>query len=91
MLYELFKFLKSRSCTEAMKLEVFDDKKSLGHTIAGAISFFLPVVFIIFIFYEIVEHIYKAGKEKPANFLGDVVEYLFGLGATTLFVRILCG
>lgn len=50
-----------------MKLEVFDDKKSLGHTIAGVMSFFLPVVFIVFIFYEIVEHIYKAGKEKPAN------------------------
>jgi hypothetical protein len=74
-----------------MKLEVFDDKKSFGHTIAGVISFFLPVIFIIFIFYEVIEHIYLAGREKTANFLGDIVEYLFGLGATALFVRILCG
>ena len=74
-----------------MKLEVFDDKKSFGHTIAGVISFFLPVIFIIFIFYEVIEHIYLAGREKTANFLVDIVEYLFGLGATALFVRILCG
>ena len=74
-----------------MKLEVFDDKKSFGHTIAGVISFFLPVIFIIFIFYEVIEHIYLAGREKTANFLGDIVEYLFGSGATALFVRILCG
>jgi|Deesub1362B_J571_1020462.scaffolds.fasta_scaffold01205_8 hypothetical protein len=74
-----------------MILNVFDDKKSFGHTIAGAVSFFAPVVFIVFIFYEIIEHIYLAGKEKPANFLGDVVEYLFGLGAITLIVKVLCG
>ncbi|ADB58544.1 hypothetical protein [Archaeoglobus profundus] len=72
-----------------MKVEVFDDKRSFGHTVAGAVSFFMPIVFVIFIFYEIVEHIYKAGKEKPANFLGDIVEYLFGLGATALAVRMI--
>lgn len=74
-----------------MMLNVFDDKKSFGHTIAGAASYFLPVIFIVFIFYEIIEHIHLAGKEKEANFLGDIVEYLFGLGWATLVVKILCG
>jgi len=74
-----------------MMLNVFDDKKSFGHTIAGAASYFLPVLFIVFIFYEIIEHIYLAGREKEANFLGDVVEFLFGLGAVTLYVRVLYG
>jgi hypothetical protein len=74
-----------------MMLNVFDDRKSFGHTIAGAVSFFFPVVFVVFIFYEIIEHIYLAGKEKPANFLGDVVEFLFGLGVIALMVKMLCG
>ncbi|RLI77981.1 hypothetical protein DRP05_08680 [Archaeoglobales archaeon] len=74
-----------------MMLNVFDDRKgTIAHTISGAISYFIPVIFIIFIFYEIIEHIYLAGKEKEANFLGDIVEYLFGLGLITLFMRI-CG
>ncbi len=73
-----------------MQINVFDDKKSLGHTIAGAISQFFPLVFVIFIFYEIIEHLLLAGKEKEANFLGDIVEYLFGLGAATLIWRMIC-
>ena len=73
-----------------MQINVFDDKKSLGHTAAGAISLFFPIMFIIFIFYEIIEHLYKAGKEEHANFLGDIVEYLFGLGAVTLIWRMMC-
>lgn len=67
-----------------MKLEVFDDKSSFIHLICGVLSYFWLFVFIIFIFYEIIEHIYKAGKEKPANFLGDIVEFLFGLGLVAL-------
>ena len=67
-----------------MKLEVFDDKSSLVHFFCGILSYFCIFVFIIFIFYEIIEHIYKAGKEKPANFLGDIVEFLFGLGLVAL-------
>lgn len=70
-----------------MKLEVFDDKSSFVHLICGILSYFWLFVFIIFIFYEIIEHIYKSGKEKPANFLGDVVEFLFGLGLATLLMK----
>jgi len=72
-----------------MMINVFDDKKSLGHTIAGAVSLFIPFVFVLFIFYEIIEHLLLAGKEKEANFLGDIVEYLFGLGATALAMRMI--
>jgi len=66
-----------------MKLEVFDDKLSLLHLLAGALSYFIPVIFILFIFYEIIEHVYKHKQEKEVNFLGDIVEFLFGLGAIT--------
>jgi len=70
-----------------MKLEVFDDKNSFIHLLCGILSYFWLFIFIIFIFYEIIEHIYKAGKEKEANFLGDIVEFLFGLGAVTLISK----
>lgn len=67
-----------------MKVEVFDDKHSFVHLICGIFSYYYLFVFIIFIFYEIIEHMYKQGKEKKANFLGDIVEFLFGLGLITL-------
>jgi len=70
-----------------MKLEVFDDKHSLIHFLCGVLSYFWLSIFIIFIFYEIIEFIYKKGKEKPQNFLGDVAEFLFGLGLATLLMR----
>lgn len=69
----------------------FDDKKSFIHTIAGGLTVFFPPFFIIFIFYEIIEHIYKHGKEETANFLGDIIEFLFGLGAVYLFVALFAG
>lgn len=72
-----------------MLINVFDDKKSFVHTIAGAVSYFYPIVFVFFIFYEVIEHIYLAGKEKEANFLGDIVEYLFGLGWAALSIKFL--
>jgi len=70
-----------------MKVEVFDDWASFVHTAAGALSYFAPVVFIPFIFYEIIEHMYRADEEKEASFLGDIVEYLFGLGAMALLAK----
>jgi len=72
-----------------MLLEVFDDKSSIVHLICGILSYFWLSVFVIFIFYEIVEHIYKHRQEKEANFLGDIVEFLFGLGAITLTLKAL--
>ncbi|MBE8539418.1 hypothetical protein [Geoglobus acetivorans] len=67
-----------------MMLDVFDDRLSLMHIVVGALSFFYQVFFVVFVFYEVVEHIYLAGREKEANFLGDFVEFLFGLGAAAL-------
>jgi len=70
-----------------MKLEVFDNKYSFIHLLCGILSYFYPFIFVIFIFYEMIEFIYKKGKEKPQNFLGDVVEFLFGLGLITLLIK----
>ena len=70
-----------------MKLEVFDNKHSFIHFLCGILCYFWLSIFIIFIFYEIIEFIYKKGKEKPQNFLGDVVEFLFGLGLATLLMK----
>ena len=72
-----------------MKIEIFDDRNSLIHALCGILSYFWLFIFIIFIFYEIIEHIYKHKKEKEANFLGDIVEFLFGLGAITLTLKAL--
>ncbi|WP_456478119.1 hypothetical protein [Geoglobus ahangari] len=72
-----------------MMLNVFDDKLSLMHIVVGVLSFFNQIFFVIFVFYEIGEHIYLDGKEKEANFLGDFVEFLFGLGAVALIWRMI--
>jgi len=72
-----------------MKVEIFDDKSSLIHLACGVLSYFWLFIFIVFVFYEIIEHIYKHKKEKEANFLGDIVEFLFGLGAITLTLKAL--
>jgi len=75
----------------SIRVEIFDDRNSLIHLACGALSYFWLFVFIVFIFYEIIEHIYKHRKEKEANFLGDIVEFLFGLGVVTLTVKALSG
>jgi len=72
-----------------MKIEIFDDKNSLIHLVCGVLSYFWLFIFIVFVFYEIIEHIYKHKKEKEADFLGDIVEFLFGLGAITLTLKAL--
>lgn len=70
-----------------MNIEIFDDKSSFVHFACGVLSYFWLFIFIIFIFYEIIEHIYKAEQEKEANFFGDIVEFLIGLGAITLLIK----
>ena len=66
-----------------MRVEVWDDKFSIGHTILGAIAYFLPVVWAIFLAYEVIEFAYKRRrrKEPPANFIGDLLEFAFGMAA----------
>ncbi len=72
-----------------MMINVFDDRKgSVAHILAGGITRFIPVMFVIFIAYEFIEHIYLAGKEKEANFLGDILEYAFGTMLMAVFCEI---
>ncbi len=69
-------------------INVYDDTKgTVFHTIFGCISYFHPKLFILFFFYEFIEHLYLNHKEKEANFLGDVVEFLIAFAATGLIFR----
>jgi len=58
------------------RLYLFDDKRSVLHTVLGFASAFLLiyglVVFFIYLVYEVRE------KEAPVATVGDVVEFLVG-------------
>jgi len=75
-----------------MKIEVFDDPPSLVHLIVGALGNFFPAIFVIFVFYQIVEHMVKnsekPGKEKVQNMLGDFAEYCFGSTVAALLAAL---
>jgi hypothetical protein len=73
-----------------MMVNVFDDRKgSVAHILAGGLTRFVPVTFVIFIAYEFIEHVYLRGKEREANFLGDIFEYSFGAMLMTIFFELL--
>jgi len=69
-----------------MRVEVFDNKFSLIHFLLGlaiALANIKTVVLVCFIFYivfEIMEHFYKYPKETHEHFLGDIIEFVFGVG-----------
>jgi len=69
-----------------MRVEVFDDWKSLVHLLLGASSLFLPWVVAIFLGYELVEFCYKRKRrrEKIGEFIGDFIEFLVGAGVAAL-------
>ena len=69
-----------------MKVEVYDDKFSVGHFILGILTFKFPYLFIIFFFYELIEFAYKYGRkeEKPEHFIGDCMEYFTGIACMFL-------
>ena len=72
-----------------MNVEILDDKFSFGHIALGALTYFAHWLFIVFLFYEIIEFIWKYGhdkKEKPANFIGDLMEYFLGLGMIQILI-----
>ncbi len=74
-----------------MLVEVFDDRKgSIAHLTAGALTYYALIFFIIFIAYEIIEYIYLKGKEREANFLGDLFEYSFGIMLMTVLDKTIC-
>lgn len=57
-------------------MPIFDDKRSIGHFILGAIAAVLGVasiiIIFIFVFYQ------KKEKEPDLNKLGDFIEFLLG-------------
>jgi len=69
-----------------MKVELFDDKFSLLHLLFGvAIGFsslknFVLTCFVLYMIFQMVEHMYKYGKETSESFIGDLVEFIFGVG-----------
>ncbi|AIU70200.1 hypothetical protein TEU_07560 [Thermococcus eurythermalis] len=67
------------------RLYLYDDKRSVLHTVLGFASAFLLIyglaVFLIYLVYEVRE------KEAPVATVGDVVEFLVGyvVGLAVLF------
>lgn len=70
-----------------MNIEIFDDPASLIHFILGILTYFFPVLLVVFLFYEFIEFIYRHRKKHPEKlkcFLGDVTEYLLGISFISL-------
>jgi len=71
-----------------MKVELFDDYKSVGHALLGAASVMLPPLSIIFFGYELITFCLKHKKrgEKVSEFIGDLFEFLAGAGFAALII-----
>jgi len=67
-------------------VDVFDDKRSMIHLIAGMLAVFSIVFFIIFVLYETAEYIYKHRRKKETadKFIGDLLEFLCGYGFVSM-------
>jgi hypothetical protein len=65
-----------------MITEVFDDWKSIIHSIVGGISCFFPLFAIIFILYELIEYWLKYDNIKCT--IGDLLEFTTGYTITGL-------
>ena len=70
-----------------MKVNVFDDWYSIGHLILGFFTLVIPLAFIVFLLYELVEFCLKYPHEKASNFVGDIFEFVLGLGFGYLVIR----
>ena len=69
-----------------MRVEVFDDWKSLGHFLLGVSAVSLPWITPFFLGYELIEFYYKRKRrrEKIGEFIGDLIEFLVGAGVAAL-------
>lgn len=72
-----------------MRVYVFDDKMSLLHLPVGVLSYFFPVLLVVFFGYEFVEFMFKSPKEKAANFCGDLLEFMLGVSLTHFVVKLI--
>jgi len=70
-----------------MIANIFDDKLSIIHTIAGSLTNIIPAISIIFLFYELIE--YCIGKDHIDRYIGDILEFCLGYTATGLCLQII--
>ncbi len=72
-----------------MQVRVWDDWKSIAHTIAGVVAYFIPALFIIFVGYELISFAYKRGRKQESiqDYVGDLIEFIFGIGVTALILH----
>ncbi|RLG47589.1 MAG: hypothetical protein DRN90_04760 [Thermoproteota archaeon] len=65
-----------------VKVEIFDDRWSIGHLLLGALAIEFPFVFAFFVLYEVIEfcYKYKRKQETVECFVGDLLEFMLGLG-----------
>ena len=73
-----------------MQVKVWDDWKSIAHTLVGVVAYFIPALFIVFLAYELVSFAYKRKhkQESVRDFIGDLIEFVFGTGVTALILNI---
>jgi glucose uptake protein GlcU len=65
-----------------MKVVVFDDWYSVVHYIIGVVSYFIPLLAIIFFAYQLIEHFVK---HESADFtVGDCFEFCLGFAVSGL-------
>ena len=71
-----------------MRVELFDDYRSVGHALLGAASTIAPALSIVFLGYELIEFCIKRKKkkEKVCEFVGDLFEFLIGAGLAALLI-----
>ncbi len=67
-----------------MKVNIFDDRRSLIHFFMGVLTYWFIFIFVVFLFYQLIEHFYKGKRD---HLLGDITEYLYGLS----FIYLLFG
>lgn len=72
-----------------MRIEVYDDKRSIIHGIAGFLVPIIPWLFPLVIGYEVVEYNLKHGEEPVKNFIGDLYEFGFGCLIGVVFFHML--
>ena len=70
-----------------MKIEVFDDWRSIIHMFLGALTLFAPLIFPLYVTYELIEfceRYVKYKKREVRAYIGDMLEYFTGIAVMTL-------
>ena len=65
-----------------MDVKIFDDFLSFVHVLAGFVTIFYPIIFIVFIIYEFLELAIK--NEPVEHYIGDFIEFFIGLSIAWL-------